>query len=120
MKTEEIRTKNSEGFLILPKIFESKGFKYEQIERRGDFAIYSQTSTKFEDDSPAFLPMVIQKHPEYILGESVIEAREGVPSDQEWGRLAYTCLTLEKAQKRLAELEEYVKELEQEKLKNKK
>jgi hypothetical protein len=113
MKTDEIRKKDENNFLVLPLKFSSKGFSYEQVLREGDFAIYTQ---KDKYNKIWYIPMVVQKYQSYEIAGNVMPAAEKMPKDELWGTLAYTELTLEKAKTRLEQLKNYIKTLEQNRL----
>ena len=115
MKTEEIRQKDKDGFLVLPQKFTSKNFTYIQLERDGDFAIYKQVDKL---GNKWFLPMVIQKYEAYEIAGNVMQATEKIPRDEMWGQFAHTCMSLKEAQEKLKDLKQYVSKLEKERNKS--
>lgn len=114
MKTDEIREKDNLGYLQIPKIYESKGFRFEEIENDGNFAIYKQINKSH--GATYYIPFVIKRHEKYEIMGNLIEAKCTMPNDEDFGTLAYTEMNLADAQKRLTYLRKYVKKLEQDRL----
>lgn len=107
MKTQETRTISSRGFLTLPTSFRDKGFNYQLEKREGLVAIYSKSKPGWTKEN--FEVFVIQEYPEYVLGDTVIPAKESMPANEDWGVWGFSCLTLDRAKIRMASLIERVK-----------
>jgi hypothetical protein len=84
---------------VLPKTLRRAGFDLELVERRGDRAIYRQTkASKFV----SFEAIVIRTRGECVLPNGrVFVAGEVYPADRQWGEIAWTCMTLDRAYVRL-------------------
>lgn len=88
--------------------FRSKGFDYRQIERKGDVAMFAQTK-------PGLLHtwyevVLVQRHDEYEIGGTKVEAAETMPSTSQWGRLGWTYRDEKSAKVRFDELVKNAKE----------
>lgn len=92
----------------LKKKFNKKGLHHTQIWRDSNFAIYRQTvdipysdeifTTSFE----VIKIKLVEPNPKYDTGE--FDMVESYPSVSEWGRLGFTCSTLERAKEKIKEL----------------
>ena len=80
----------------LPVSFRDRGFLYDQIERQGDVAIYSQTNhagvVRYE-----VIRIRIQREHTWPNGTTTPE-KEAYPGSNAWGTLAWTLYTLADAQ----------------------
>ena len=88
----------------LEKSFVKKGFKYTQVERKGNIAIYKQESAKIKDSKPNYEVIQIKSHNGYEIGGSKIAAAEVYPGSTQWGILGWTHLDLASAEKRFKKL----------------
>jgi hypothetical protein len=81
--------------LPLPLTFTEKGFAYQQIERQGDVAIYSQThpggAVRYE-----VIRIRIQREHTWPNGTTTPE-KEAYPGSTSWGRYAFTTFGLAEA-----------------------
>jgi hypothetical protein len=88
----------------LPLNFRDRGFLYEQIERQGDVAIYSQTNhagvVRYE-----VIRIRIQREHTWPNGTTTPE-KEAYPGVAAWGTLGWTCFTLADAQALAKQLQE--------------
>ena len=103
MVTTTPRTKDKNGYLILPETFYEKGFNFKQLFRKGNLALYK----KVRDGNPrvrSFELIVIQKHDAYMLGQTKIEAAETYPSSSTWGQFGWTFTTKDVAELRFNKL----------------
>jgi hypothetical protein len=83
----------------LNKEFESAGFKYKQIHREGDYAIYER---KYIDSIHKHYEAIkIQSHNGMEIAGKKLPPSEFYPSSNSWGRNGYTCLTKQHAYTRL-------------------
>jgi len=89
---------------ILEKNFDRKVFNYQQLYRKNNLAIYSQTHR--ETGFATYEAIVIKSHNGYEIAGTKIEASEVYPSDTQWGILGWTYQTLEAAQNKINKLEE--------------
>jgi hypothetical protein len=88
--------------LKLPETFTSGGFDMRLVQRRGDLAIYAQCR---KDKIVSYEVVKIAHKPTRRLPDgSVAPPCEAYPSPSEWGRTAWTCVSIERAQERLAGL----------------
>jgi hypothetical protein len=81
----------------LEKTFTKKGFKYTQIKREGNFAIYQQDSLTEGAVTPSFEVVEIKSHDGYEIGGQKIAASEVYPSTSQWGNIGWTFRTIEDA-----------------------
>ena len=99
----------------LEKIFDSKGFRYSQIQRNSNVALYRQEALK-RKSSISFFDKVAEGdeyfvHYEVILIKKQIEskamfkgvqvtfeAKESYPKDKEWGDHGWTFFSLREAE----------------------
>jgi len=88
----------------LEKSFSRKKFQYDQVIRKGNLAIYTQTH--IESKSQTFEVIVIKSHNGYEIAGTRIEPAEVYPGDNQWGILGWTCQTLDAAKNKLKTLEE--------------
>jgi hypothetical protein len=72
--------------LPLPTEFEDRLFRYEQVSREGDLAIFTQTHKAS-----------VQPAHTWPTGVTTPE-KEAYPGSTSWGRLGHTCFTLPEAQ----------------------
>lgn len=89
---------------ILEKSFTRKKFKYDQVYRKNNLAIYTQTHT--ESDGVTYEVIVIKSHNGYEIAGTKIEPSETYPGDNQWGITGWTYQTLEAAKNKLKQLEE--------------
>lgn len=86
----------------LPTDFTRLAFRYRQVERIGDLAIYHQT----EGGSHRSYEVVkVRRMPERNIKGRVLEAGEVYPRSERWGIDGWSCPTLERARAKLAELQ---------------
>jgi hypothetical protein len=89
---------------VLNKTIRKNGFTYEMVKRTDDVAIYAQY---IEDEIIAYEVFIIEKVKEStktIQGRQVtFRGGEKFPGNEDFGYTAYTCRTLEKAEKRMIE-----------------
>jgi hypothetical protein len=90
-----------ETIQTLPAQFQHGGFAYRQIRREGDVAIFSQSKGGV---LMAYEVVLIRVRPAHTWPNGKTSpAREGYPGNEEWGVAGWTCLTLERAEKRSAD-----------------
>lgn len=92
------------GMKKLEKIFSKKGFKYTQIERKGNVAIYKQECLKVKNPKANYEVVQIKSHNGYEIGGSKIAPAEVYPGTTQWGLLGWTHLDLPSAEKRFKKL----------------
>lgn len=101
----------------LPKVSKKWNFRWELLERKGDYAIMKQSPWKSEAKIKEELEKGIEElavnynvikvlqAPEARLGKNVIPAKEKIPADSQWGTYAWNFgRDLEKAREKLASL----------------
>ena len=87
---------------ILPKELRKNGFLYTLVLREGNKAIYEQTvTTKIK----YFEVFKIRTRPERYFKGKLFPAGEVFPSNEDFGKTAWTCRTYEKAMERFNSLE---------------
>ena len=78
--------------------FDEGRFHYTQLERHGDIAIYRQEH-KENAKVVRFEVIRIRVQPEHTWPSGqVTPEREAYPGASSWGRLGFTCFSLEEAQ----------------------
>jgi hypothetical protein len=83
----------------LSKDFESAGFKYKQIYREKDYAIYERHHVSSENKH--FEAIKIQSHNGYEIAGNKIPPGECYPTSNSWGTQGFTCLNKKAAYDRL-------------------
>lgn len=82
----------------LEKDFKFGGFDYHQLKRHGNTAVYEQRQA---GTVVAYEVILIRIKPEQKFPNGrITPKREAYPSNEEWGRFAWTCSTLERANQR--------------------
>ena len=93
--------------------FEEGRFRYTQLQRESDIAIYQQQH-KENPKVVRFEVIRIRVQPEHTWPNGdVSPEREVYPGASAWGRLGFTCFTLEEAHALAAGLQAQVVTLEQ-------
>ena len=94
-------------------VFEEGRFRYTQLQREGDIAIYEQQ----HKEDPAVIRFEVVRirvsPPTTWPNGNVTPEREVYPGASAWGRLGFTCFTLEEARTLAAGLQAQVVTLEQ-------
>jgi hypothetical protein len=81
-------------------VFTKKGFKYTQVVRKGDKAIFTQERAEKGSVMKNYEVVLIKKHNGYEIGGSVIPPSEVYPSSTQWGALGWTFQSIEDARKK--------------------
>jgi hypothetical protein len=84
--------------LPLPTEFEDRLFRYTQVEREGDMAIFTQTHKPSGHVRFEVVLIRVQKEHTWPNGVTTPE-KEAYPGSTSWGRLGHTCFTLPAAQR---------------------
>lgn len=82
------------AFRKLPEKIRKNGFDYQLIRRIDDVAVYSQSD---EGKLVAYEVFEIRKAEAGEFMGKTVEAREKMPSNEEWGNNAFTVHTLDRA-----------------------
>jgi hypothetical protein len=81
--------------LPLNTTFTERGFRYEQICREDNVAIFIQTHS---DGAVRYDVVIIRVQPAHAWPHGTVSPeREAYPGASSWGRLAFACFTLEQA-----------------------
>ena len=83
--------------LPLPTEFEDRLFRYAQVERTADLAIFTQTHKASGHVRYEVVLIRIQKEHTWPNG-NITPEKEAYPGSTSWGRLGQTCYTLPEAQ----------------------
>lgn len=84
--------------------FNKKGFKYTQVVRKGNHAIYQQENVNVQKPSKYYEVVEIKSHNGYEIGGQKIAAAEVYPGSSQWGLLGWTYSDLKSAEKRFNKL----------------
>lgn len=78
-------------------------FVYKQVKRNKDTAIYSQHDT---ETSPvlSYEVFTIKKRPEVNIFGRYYPSQEVFPADNDFGRTAWSCRTLQRAEEKFKEI----------------
>lgn len=79
----------------LEPIIERGDFRYEQVWREGQWAIYRQTQPG--SDWERFEVVHIRRRGARKFGNVTIEAGETYPTSEQWGTYAWTAITFHRA-----------------------
>lgn len=85
--------------------FTKTGFRFKQIIRDGDVAIFHKVALQPSPHDAGFEVVVIQKHNEREIGEVLIEAKEALPGNEQWGVKGWTYPDLFSAEQRFLRLQ---------------
>jgi hypothetical protein len=83
--------------LPLPTGFEDRLFRYVQVEREGDLAIFTQEHKASGIVRYEVVLIRVQKEHTWPTGVTTPE-KEAYPASTSWGRFGHTCFTLPEAQ----------------------
>ena len=83
--------------LPLPTEFEDRLFRYAQVEREGDIAIFRQTH-KGSGDLRYEVVLIRVQHEHTWPTRVVTPEKEAYPGSTSWGRFGHTCFTVLEAQ----------------------
>jgi hypothetical protein len=92
----------------LPYELRKNRFDYKIVKRSKDVAIYAQYDNDGSNRILAYEVFRVTWKKGATIGKQVIEPGEKFPGDGDFGKTAYSCSTLEKANKRFDELTELV------------
>jgi hypothetical protein len=100
METQEYKT-------IKPEFFKS-GFRFRQITREGQFAVFHKVGLKGPlhpaTFDAGFEVVIISDNPAYVMGGVEIPAGEAFPSPEQWGHKGWTYTNLLAAEKKFEDL----------------
>jgi hypothetical protein len=88
----------------LDKQFSRKGFRYVQMWREGSLAIYRRYVFSNFRKIEHYEVIVIRVQPAWEAFGRIFEEREVYPSAESWGRLGFTCHSLDRAHDKVLEL----------------
>lgn len=96
------------NYKLLEPEFRKSGFRFRQLIRDGDVAIFHKVHLKNsscpKDTDAGFEVVVIGRHDGYVLGGVQIEPAETMPSNSQWGSRGWTYTTLLDAERRFERL----------------
>jgi hypothetical protein len=96
----------------LANTYKKNSYEFNLIERDGDVAIYEQIDPDTKQ-RVAFEVFEILKWPDREISGVKIAAREGTPSNEQWGKNGYTVWTIDEAIKKKELLKSKLSEREQ-------
>ena len=102
--TVEGGSKKGSFYKPLPKEFRHDGFKYRQIAREQDAAIYEQTWTGCLNPSVCYEVIRIRRREGFQIGARFVEPAEVYPKSEAWGLDGWTVLNKEAAFLKLREI----------------
>ena len=76
------------------------------MKREDDIAIYKKTLDEENSDAHTYEVIAIKRHNGYEIAGIKMPPAEMYPSDSQWGDWAYTCVSLEDAEKRFFQLKD--------------
>jgi hypothetical protein len=89
----------------LPAIFTRREWKFEQLVRKGDFAVFRKSKVTVSGVLCASFEVVIVQHvPEMVVFGQKVPAHEKYPASEQWGTRGWTFTDQDSAFTRLAEL----------------
>jgi hypothetical protein len=102
--TAEAHPKKRHSHKPLPKEFRRDGFKYRQIAREGDAAIYEQTLLGCPEPSRSYEVIRIRRREGFQIGGRFVEPAEVYPSSKVWGVDGFTFTNRKKARAKFFEI----------------
>lgn len=93
---------DSDGYLLLNDEFNSHGFDYHKIKDLNDsWKIFAQC----KNNRPISYELVnIKKVEEYEMAGNKIPKRWSYPGNSDWGKRAFTCISIDQCEEKFAEL----------------
>jgi hypothetical protein len=88
-------------YRVVDTEFSHSSFRYAQLKRFGDVAIYSQSKKGLPD---AYEVVLIQRHEAFSAFGKDFPAGESYPRSTQWGSEGWTYQTLEQAERKFREL----------------
>lgn len=98
--TNDLPEENT-AFTVLPDYYRKNAFDFNLIKREGGVAIFAQTDN---DIFIGYEVFEIRKQRANEFQGRQYEAKERVPSNEEWGTNAYSVRTFERAQERMKDI----------------
>ena len=86
----EARSKKRHSYKPLPVEFRAGGFKYRQIAREGDAAIYEQTWSGCANPSVSYEVIRIRRREAFQINGRLVEPAEVYPNSDAWGVDGFT------------------------------
>jgi hypothetical protein len=102
--TAEAWGKKGGSYEPLQKEFRRDGFKYRQIAREGDAAIYEQTWSGCSDASVCYEVIRIRRRDGFQIDNRLVEPAEVYPSSGAWGVDGFTVTDRDAAFAKLREV----------------
>lgn len=103
MTTKEQEQKDENGYILLPKIFSSKGFDFYFIEKLHDgWEIYERKSVGAFSTFELIRPY---KGEERKIGDAVIPKKYYYPGNEQFGSKGFSCISLERARIKFGEIQ---------------
>jgi hypothetical protein len=85
--------------ITLPKTYSKNGYRFEEVERIGDVAIYRQVDPD-TGRTLAFEVFEVLKNKEKVIAGKALPAKEGTPSNEQWGLYGFTVWQFPEAEKK--------------------
>lgn len=82
--------------------FRSNGFDLTQLKRVGVVALFEKTMPGIA--RPSYEVVIVQRHGERVIAGNTIPAAEAMPGAEQWGQKGWSCVTLERAHAKFAEV----------------
>ena len=86
----EAGSKKGHFYKPLPQEFRRNGFRYRQVARQGNAAIYEQTWTGCRNPSVSYEVIRIRRRKAFQIGGRFVEAAELYPRSEAWGTDGFT------------------------------
>ncbi len=109
MQTDEKTKHDKNGYILLPEKFTDKKYTLEFIKNIGEWKIYK----KSKENSKFITYELIKpkKQESFVIGKNVIAKKWAYPSNENFGRLGFECLSI----KRCEELYQEIKDQKEQK-----
>ena len=102
--TAEARTKKGQFYTVLPKEFRRNGFRYRQVAREANVAIYEQTWNSSQNPSVSWETIRIRRREGFQIGGRSVEPSEVYPNSKAWGADGFTFTNKDAAFAKLREI----------------
>ena len=99
----EAHTQTCQNYKQLPPSLKKNGFAYTLVRRTERVCIYAQAVSEKVTAYEVFIPRIIK--PTLLPSGYRSEACEVFPGNEDFGKTAWTCTTLEKANERFDQLQ---------------
>jgi len=101
---ESSHSTSNDRVQVLPHAFKAKGFTYEQMKRRGTYALLRKRNKRFPEDAWTYEVVELRTHEAGCRFGKEYPASEGMPPSESWGTYGFSYNDLEMAWQKFREM----------------